>query len=146
MNRAFQRQRQYGFSLVSAIFIIVVLAGLGAFMVTLNSLQHATSSAALQGARAFQAAQSGIEWGVYQAIVAGTACSASPASTTTGPFGLSAPGLDGFQVTVICSFTSHQERSDNYNVYTINSIATYGAFGTPNFASRSLVVTVTSAP
>lgn len=147
MNRDFQRQRQRGFSLVSAIFIIVVLAGLGAFMVTLNSLQHATSSAALQGARAFQAAQSGIEWGVYQAIVAGTACSASPASTTTGPFGLTVPGLDGFQVTVVCSYTTHQEGPPpTYNVYTINSTATYGVFGAPDFASRSLVVTVTSAP
>jgi len=133
------RHRQRGFSLVAAIFIVVVLAALGAFMVTLSALQHATASSAVQGARAFQAAQSGIEWGIYQALN-GAACDGTP-----GSFGLSGPGLDGFQVTVVCTFTQHQERSDTYNVYTINSAATFGTFGNPDFASRSLVATVTNA-
>ena len=138
------RHLQRGFSLVAAIFVVVVLAALGAFMVTINSLQHATSSSALQAARAFQAAQSGIEWGVHQALN-GAACSAAPASTTTGPFALTATGLDGFQLTVACTYTQYTERSDNYNVYTIGSTATFGSFGNPDFASRSLVATVTNA-
>lgn len=132
------RHDQRGFSLVAAIFIVVVLAMLGAFMVTLSTLQHATSSAALQGARAFHAAQSGIEWGVFQAL-SGAGCGAAPT------FGLTAPGLDGFQVTVVCTSAQYQERSDTYDVYTIRSTATFGTFGDPNFASRSLVITVTNA-
>lgn len=140
-----QGHYQRGFSLVAAIFIVVALAALGAFMVTLSTLQQLTSSSALQGARAFQAAQSGIEWGVYQALN-GAACSASPASTTTGPFGLTVPGLDGFQVTVACSYTEHQEGPPPlYRVFTIGSVATFGNPGDPNFVSRSLVVTVTNA-
>ena len=144
VQRHHPRQRQRGFSLIAAIFIVVVLAVLGAFMVTLNVLQHATSAAALQGARAFQAAQSGIEWGVYQALH-GAACSAAPAQTTSGPFALNGAGLSDFQVTVTCTYTQYQEQSTNYNVYTISATATYGTFGNPDFVSRSLVITATNA-
>jgi MSHA biogenesis protein MshP len=51
------RRRQRGFSLVSALFLLVVLAGLGAYAVRLNTLQLGAVTAALRGAQALEAAR-----------------------------------------------------------------------------------------
>ena len=48
--------RQSGFALVTAIFILVVLAGLGAAMVSISTTQHTTVAMDIQSARAQQAA------------------------------------------------------------------------------------------
>ena len=48
-------RKQKGFSIVMAIFILVVLGLLGSYMVRLSGVQQATSSYALQGAKAFAA-------------------------------------------------------------------------------------------
>lgn len=55
-----------GFAILSAIFILVVLAALGAFILSVSSQQQIGSALDVQGARAYQAARAGIEWGVYQ--------------------------------------------------------------------------------
>ncbi len=130
-----------GFALVAAVFIVVVLALLGIMMVTIGGMQRATASAATQGARAYHAAQTGIEWGVFQALAAGS-CFPSPSS-----FPLSGPGLDGFSVTVKCVATSHKEGGDPpYNVYVITSTATSGNFGDSAYVSREIEITVAPPP
>lgn len=53
---------QRGFSLVAALFLLVVLAGLGAYAVRLNTLQQQSVTAALRGAQAFEAARTGAAW------------------------------------------------------------------------------------
>ncbi len=138
MHAASIRFRQHGFSLVAAVFIIVVLALLGTTMVILNVLQHETVSAAAQGARAYHAARSGIEAGLYLATVADN-CGNST-------YNLSAdPGLIGFSVAVNCSSTPHRERGTDYNVYVITSTATTGTFGSPDYVERMLRITATNA-
>ena len=62
------RVRARGFSLLTAVFLLVVLAGLGAAMVNVFTVQQASSSLDLMGAQAYQAARSGIEWGLYQQL------------------------------------------------------------------------------
>jgi len=109
-----------GFAIVSAIFILVVLAALGAFIVSVSTSQHVGSALDIQGVRAYQAARAGLEWGIYrvQATPAynfsygpgpgpvGTAnpntraCPASPVS-----FVPAAPTLAAFTVTVTCAVT-----------------------------------------
>lgn len=59
---------QAGVGLVTAIFLLVVLAGLGVAAVTLFTAQQASSSADLDGARAYQAARAGIEWGLFEQL------------------------------------------------------------------------------
>ena len=61
-----KRNRVRGFALVSAIFILVVLAALGAFIVNISTSQQIGSALDVQGVRAYQAARAGIEWGLYQ--------------------------------------------------------------------------------
>lgn len=95
-------RRARGVSLVTAIFLLVVLAGLGAAMMTVATSQQASSSMDIQGARAYQAARAGIEWGLYKQLISNgnsAACFTSPTS-----FALpSGSTLTGFSVTVTCT-------------------------------------------
>lgn len=97
-SRASRRpRREAGVGLVTAIFLLVVLAGLGVAMVGVFNAQQASSSLDLQGARAYQAARAGLEWGLFQQMRNGS-CSADarfpmPAGST----------LAGFTVVVSCT-------------------------------------------
>ncbi|HQN47358.1 MAG TPA: hypothetical protein PK034_09915 [Rugosibacter sp.] len=95
-------KRIQGFAIVTAIFILVVLAALGAFIVSISTNQQIGTALDIQGVRAYQAAKSGVEWGLYQvnADPNARACPASPAS-----FAPAAPTLAGFTVTVTCAAT-----------------------------------------
>src|SRR5208282_741289 len=57
---------QQGFSLISAIFLLVVVAGLGAVMVTFFSAQQQSSALDVIGSQANYIAKMGIEWSTYQ--------------------------------------------------------------------------------
>ena len=107
-------RRQRGFAIVSAIFLVVVLAALGAFMVTFSGVQHVTQAQDIQGSRAYWAARSGIEWGVYQAV------KAAPASCVAGK---NLAGLDGMTVTVSCANDSWTEDTTAVTFSTITAIA-----------------------
>ena len=116
---------QAGFTLVQAIFILVVLALLGAAMVRLIGVQSSTSVMALQQARAYQAARSGLEWGAARAA-AGADCNGNMQ-------------INGFGVNVVCGIANFTEGSQPpYPVYSISATATIGAFGNPDFVSRRL--------
>jgi len=135
------RALQRGFSLVAAIFIIVVFALLGGTMVIINVLQHETVSAAVQGARAYHAARSGVEAGLFLAVSA-----SGPGTCGDASYDLSAvPGLTGFSVSVNCSSTLHRELATNYSVFVITSTATTGSFGSPDYIERMLRITATNA-
>lgn len=118
-----------GFALVSAIFLLVVLAALALFMLSLSGTQHFTSAWAVQGARAHYAALSGIEWGAWQAVNnGGTSCNGSPAVDPGGPA--------GFMVTVTCMSSPHQEGGGARTVWVIDATAESGSFGGPGFVHR----------
>ena len=40
-------RRERGFSLITAIFLLVILAGMGAFIVTIGAVQHTTMSSSV---------------------------------------------------------------------------------------------------
>lgn len=87
-----------GFAIVSAIFILVVLAALGAFIVNISTNQQIGSAIDVQGVRAYQAARAGIEWGLYQQRqTVPASCVAAP------PFNPAATTLAGFTISVACS-------------------------------------------
>lgn len=92
------RNCQSGFTITAAIFILVTLAALGAFILTVSTTQHIGAALDVQGAQAYQSAQSGVEWGVYKALKdAAPPCSAgSGANTDIGV-------VSGMQVTVNCT-------------------------------------------
>jgi MSHA biogenesis protein MshP len=130
--------RERGFALVAAIFLIVVLALLGVFIVRVSGVQHQTVNIALLGSRAFEAARTGIEWGAFQAL--------DSASCDTNTLNLTEGGLDGFDVEVTCTSSTHTETGNTYDVYVIDVEATAGTYGTPDYVSRRMQATVTDAP
>ncbi len=137
---------QGGFSLFAAIFLLVVLGALGAYMVAMGTVQQATPVFALQGAQAEKAARSGIEWALHQTLQAGVVaatCGAAPSTPTTNSFNLAGPGLNGFRVNVECVYTQHVQGPDTFNVYAIAATAELGSFGNPHYVSRTLQVTAT---
>lgn len=149
MSARVKRSVQRGFTIVSAIFILVVLAGLGAAMLTVSTTQHIGSALDVQGSQAYQAARAGIEWGLYQRLRLGAACATNsftlPAASTS---------LTGFTVTVTC--TSFADGSNGPTVYEIESTAcnqpvagwTAGTVACPgaapgaNYVERRLKVTL----
>ncbi len=93
-------RKMCGFSLVSAIFLLVVLAALGIAMVTISTVQHQSSALDVQGTRAYQAARAGMEWGVYQKLQVPAYCGATVNNNIVLPAGTS---LSGFTLTVVCT-------------------------------------------
>lgn len=121
------RRVQRGFSLVTAVFLIVVLAMLGVFIVSVVGLQQSGLALDLQGVRAYYAARAGIEWGAYQVLDPNNASGSVPPvcpATTTLP--VLAGSLSPFTVTVTCGDTINSpttEGSRNVRVYQIVSTA-----------------------
>ena len=104
-----------GFTLVSAIFLLVVLAALGAAILVVSTTQQIGSALDVQGARIYQAARAGIEWGAYKRLRS-SACAASTSFTFA-----TAPTLAGIAVTVTC--TPYADGSGGPTVYEIQSTA-----------------------
>src|SRR3989442_6606212 len=61
-------ERQTGFSIIAAIFLLVVLAVLGAFIVSVTGMQQSSGQLDVLGVRAYQSARAGMEWGAYQVL------------------------------------------------------------------------------
>jgi MSHA biogenesis protein MshP len=119
-----RRAHARGFAIVSAIFILVVLAALGAFVVNISTNQQIGSALDVQGVRAYQAAKAGIEWGVYriQATYAPPDPNTRVCPAATTSFTPSAPTLSGFTVTVTCTATT-DGANNGPTVYTLTSTA-----------------------
>jgi MSHA biogenesis protein MshP len=130
------KYRQQGFTIVMAIFILVVLGLLGGYMVRFSGVQHATTAYALQGARAYQAAKAGLSWAIAK-ISAGGGCVDVNAQTA-----LTLPDLSGFTVKLACSLTTYQEGSYTYGIYQINAHSEFGAYGGADYVSRELEVSI----
>lgn len=125
------RSRHAGFSVITAIFLLVVLSFLGAAMVTFSTAQHESSAMDVVGSRAYQAARVGVEWAAYQ-VVNGNAAACAKVFAAGDLAGVLAP----FTVTVTCSPTAVTNESIS-NVYEVTSVATTGAgAGTPGYVER----------
>jgi MSHA biogenesis protein MshP len=128
---------QTGFTLIAAIFLLVVVASLVVYMTNIRVVQQTTVVYGLQGARAIMAARSGLEWGISRAIVGGS-CAASTSFTD--------PALAGFNVEVQCSQTTHTEGTAIVPIYRLSAIASSGGYGSLDYVQRRLRVTVSVDP
>ncbi len=125
---------QRGFVLMSAIFLVVVLAALGAFMVTFSNTQHLTSALDIQGSRAYWAARTGVEWAVSR--IAAPAAPVCPASPTLF-------NVDDFSLVVECSSHGYNEGGITKTVFSITSGASSGGnVGSLGYIERSISATI----
>jgi MSHA biogenesis protein MshP len=131
---------QRGFSLVSAIFLLVVLAVLGVAMVSFSTMQNQSQALDVMGSRAYQAAQAGIEWAAYTIL----ATSPVVPGGTVIPAGELAGDLSGFSVSVAYAVASAVDTTvyppdgttGTVWSYTIQASAVWGAPGTENYVAR----------
>ena len=144
MNKLY---RNRGFSLITSIFLLVVVGLLMGYMVNLRVLQQSTVVMAIQGARAMQAARAGLEYATYQVLTPPIGC-----ASVAGSLNLSAvPSFSGFAVTLSCTETAHDEGAGPFNVYTLEALAEKGNYfsgvnANPDYVSRSLRATVSEPP
>ena len=94
-------RRSAGAGLVTAIFLLVVLAGLAVALVSLFGSQRQALLLDEQGARAYQAARAGVEWGLFHRLQRpqGNGC----ATGTTTNVALAGDVFAGFTVNVACT-------------------------------------------
>ena len=147
MNTRYKVQR--GFSLITAIFLLVVLAALGAAMTMFFSAQQQSSALDVLGSRAYQASRAGIEWGAFQVLRnqpgAFTAdCEAAPGVAVQQLIPQLAGTLGSFTVTVTCTFFPALENAIPVRRYQLNSVAAATDFvaGQANFVERQSTASI----
>ena len=142
--------------MVSALFILVVLAVLGAAMASISSRQQRASASELNAARAYQSARAGLEWGAFSTLMPSPP--AAPAVDTPpvcfGTTNLTMSGeLAGFVVSITCartgpvvdgdiSRTFYQLQATACNVPTAGSCATTPVGPSSTYVERRLNWTV----
>lgn len=134
--------RARGFTMMSMLFILVVLAALGVALASLTQRQQLGSAGELAAAKAYQAAFAGLEWGSHQLLRAG----GQPACFGTRSFKLP-DQLADFTVTVTCARTTATDGEQALAFYTVVATACNiasdgacpnGATTEPAYAERQL--------
>ena len=128
---------QNGFSLITAIFLLVVVAALVGYITNIRVVQQTTLLYGVQGARATQAARSGIEWGIYQSIVNGSC---------VGSTNFTDPAFAGFSIEVQCGQTTHIEGITPVDTFQLTAIASTGSYGSLDYVQRRIQATVSQDP
>jgi MSHA biogenesis protein MshP len=127
-------ERQKGFSLVAAIFLLVVLALMGALIASVSGMQQAGGQLDLLGVRAYHSARAGMEWAAHQVVDPNNTLNLGPPPSCSpinmpvcpaSPTHLSSLGgsLSGFTVTVTCTQAADTTES-NRNVRVFQVVAT----------------------
>jgi MSHA biogenesis protein MshP len=139
MNRP---ARTAGSALITAVFLVIVLASLGAAMVSLSNVQQDTVAKSVISSRVYYGAKTGLEWSVQRVITDSTRCLGGTFPATFSPTGA---GMSGVSVTVTCARTQHGTGTTSFTYY-ITSIATTGTLGTLSYAERRMEATVSNIP
>jgi MSHA biogenesis protein MshP len=148
--------RARGASMILALFLLVTLSALGAFLLSIYAVQQQTTTQDELAQRAYQAARGGLEWGVYQLLRKSTsgfttACNGtvSPAETVqTIPFGATSGSLSGFYAKVTCTtFGTETEGGTTVRTYKVKATGCNDANCTsptltPTYVERELQVSL----
>jgi MSHA biogenesis protein MshP len=135
-----------GFSIITAIFLLVVLGTLGTLMVTFFAAQQQSSAIDVQGSKAYQASRAGIEWAAYniRQQTAGTlwaGCAAVPSPLFSA--GALLTDLSSFTVNLTCSSASAVEASTTIVLYDLTSTANSGGVpGNADYVERVVSVKI----
>jgi MSHA biogenesis protein MshP len=131
-------RRARGFALILALVLIVSLAAIAGYLLTVSNAQVEAGIMDEQGAHAYQAARAGLEWGAYQVLRA----SNCPLGTTNISF------TSGFRASVTCTaFVPESEGGVAVNTFRITSTGCNDAAGCPGtavsgYVERQLMLTV----
>jgi MSHA biogenesis protein MshP len=135
-----QSNRQAGFTLITAIFLLVVVATLSVYILNLRNVQQQTLVFGVQGARAMQAARTGIEWGINRSL------EANNCPTTNLVFTAPDAALSAFTITVTCTESAHIEGTTGIKTFQLRAVAQTGGYGTLDYVSRLMEASVSEPP
>lgn len=122
-------KRAAGFTLVTTLFLLVVVSGLGAYLVSLSVAQHHASALSIDTLRGRHAALSGLEWLAYRIANVSNTCPTPPATLT----------IEGFDVTLTnCSATDVIEGADSYRLFDVTVSAERGDFGDADYVKLAI--------
>lgn len=133
------RRTQRGVSLIMAVFLIVVLAGLAVYLMQVSTLQQGASLADLDGARAYQAARAGVEWAALRTRNDAGYCPAGAGASDSLALG---GELAGFGVTVQCARSEHDEAGTTLRLYRVTATAASGTVGTIGHVERQIQASI----
>jgi MSHA biogenesis protein MshP len=137
--------RQSGFALIPALFLIVVLGALAVVAIRVGTGQQQAVTMSLLQARALSAAQTGIEWGAYKALGGGCNVSGTCSCVASTTLTLTEAALNGFSVIVTCAAVTFSTVPAPTISYVLNSVATSGVYGQPGYVRRVVSGTYTNA-
>ncbi len=121
-------KKQTGVSVVTAIFLVIVLSLMGAGMVSLLTTSQQSISHEITSAKTYMAGRSCLQWGMYQSIYS------AASGTNTITFNNTASGLFSSQcITAIDNITA-----DGLTFYNINAIASFGSSANPEYSRREM--------
>jgi MSHA biogenesis protein MshP len=114
--------------------------------VVVSATQQGGAALDLQGARAYHAARSALEWGVYHVLRPGFAGCDPGIHNKTVAF---AGNLAGFSATLTCTATTHEEGAATVTMYSLTATAcndatcpTPSSPPAPYYVERQLRVTL----
>lgn len=124
----------HGFAAISAIFLIVVLAALGGFMLAFSNTQQLNSAQDLQGSKAYWAARGGLEWAISSVRSSSFACPAA---------GVAPASIDGFTITTTCTRKTYTEGGITIVIFSLESKAnSNAAIGSAGYVERSVTASI----
>lgn len=134
-------RRQGGFTLVTAVFLIGILAALSVYLIGFRVIQDSSATLDTLGTRAYAAARAGVEVGAYQSLRPG------PCVAAVNSFAL-AGTLSGFTVTVTTTPSTYNEGGTTVTICNIQSNACNipaggacpNAAGGTNYAERQITI------
>jgi len=121
-------KKQSGISIVTAIFLVVILALMGTGMVSLLSTSQQSISQEITSAKAYMAGRSCLQWGMYQAVYAATT------GTHTNTFNDVNSSLFNSQ----CSTEINTITADSLIFYNITATANFGINTDPEYSQRTM--------
>ena len=129
--------RQRGFALITALFLLVAIAVLAGFAVSLSSTWSQGQATDISRMRAHQAALAGIEWASYRLQTENSpwqGCRAGIELEVGGSLASFSP------VTVDCEASAYREGATTSWLYTVTAVAkTHGIAGVEQTVQVSLV-------
>jgi MSHA biogenesis protein MshP len=123
-------KKQAGVSVVTAIFLVVILALMGVGMVSLISTSQQSISQEFTSAKAYMAGRSCLQWGMYQAVY-----TAAPSNNTT-TFNNANSGL----VSTRCTTAIDTVSNDGLTFFNITATASIGGVQDPEYSRRQLQI------
>ena len=122
-----------GFSLISTLFLLVVVSSLAGYLVNLSTAQQYSTALTVSALRGRHAALSGLEWVAYRINNVSSSCPAVPTSMT----------IEGFNVSLTsCSASSVTEGLATYNLFDVTVSAERGAFGDADYVNLAIRATL----